>query len=308
MHEAIGIQNRNSLVGLLMGREVQESPAVAGLLDEYFDSYVKTYVKSWKQSVYYVNKVREFFGSIKLDEINGHVIAKFTSWLISKKIKTTTVNRYLQFVKAFLNKLREWGYPAEVVKIRLFREDKKTVFFSQADISKLLRSDYLKSQRTRHLLDFIAIDLMTGMRMRELLGLTWDQVNFEAGVITLLDTKGGTQTLQMSADLKAYLENMTKDGPYVIQILGERLDNVLHSFKSLMKCEGIYKPGFCVHTLRHTFASQLAMAGCDMPTLQKLMRHKSINTTMRYTHLSQAHQKEELSKIDKIMEGAWTTK
>lgn len=43
------------------------------------------------------------------------------------------------------------------------------------------------------------------------------------------------------------------------------------------------------HDLRHTFASCLAMAGVPLIEIQKLMRHKSIQTTMRYAHLCEAH-------------------
>ena len=43
------------------------------------------------------------------------------------------------------------------------------------------------------------------------------------------------------------------------------------------------------HTLRHTCASHLAMRGVDLPTLQLLMGHAAIITTMRYAHLSPDH-------------------
>ena len=39
------------------------------------------------------------------------------------------------------------------------------------------------------------------------------------------------------------------------------------------------------HTLRHTFASWLAMAGTDIYRIKTLMRHKTITMTMRYAHL-----------------------
>ena len=50
------------------------------------------------------------------------------------------------------------------------------------------------------------------------------------------------------------------------------------------KKAGIRKIGW--HTLRHTFASHLAMKGVPLPTVQQLMGHSSITTTMRYAHVA----------------------
>jgi integrase len=49
-------------------------------------------------------------------------------------------------------------------------------------------------------------------------------------------------------------------------------------------------PNYTWHTNRHTFASRLVMAGVDLCTVQELLGHKSITTTMRYAHLAPIHQ------------------
>lgn len=56
--------------------------------------------------------------------------------------------------------------------------------------------------------------------------------------------------------------------------------------------------GVVWHSLRHTFASRLVMAGVDLRTVQELMGHKTIEMTLRYSHLSQSHLNEAVLRLD----------
>lgn len=54
---------------------------------------------------------------------------------------------------------------------------------------------------------------------------------------------------------------------------------------------------FHFHDLRHTFASDLVMAGVDIRSVQTLLGHRDITMTMRYSHLSPAHLREAISTL-----------
>lgn len=56
------------------------------------------------------------------------------------------------------------------------------------------------------------------------------------------------------------------------------------SVKSAVRQSGIHKPASC-HTFRHSFATHLLMNGYDIRTVQELLGHKDVSTTMIYTHV-----------------------
>ena len=94
----------------------------------------------------------------------------------------------------------------------------------------------------------------------------------------------------MSQLVETTLSGMAKHAecPYIFCYdNGKRILDVRKSFATALKKSGIIN--FHFHDLRHTFASQLVMAGVDLYTVKELLGQKTIEMTMRYAHLAPSH-------------------
>ena len=85
---------------------------------------------------------------------------------------------------------------------------------------------------------------------------------------------------------------------------GSRLGDIKTGFTKALKRAGI--DDFRFHDLRHTFASHLVMNGVDLSTVKELMGHKSIEMTMRYSHLSKGHKDHAVEQLGQQMDTIWT--
>jgi site-specific recombinase XerD len=77
---------------------------------------------------------------------------------------------------------------------------------------------------------------------------------------------------------------------------GSRVLNIKKAFCAGCRRAGLI--GVSPHTLRHTFASHLVMAGVDLPTVQRYLGHSNIQTTMVYAHLSTDHMAKHINRIN----------
>lgn len=150
---------------------------------------------------------------------------------------------------------------------------------------------------------FVMLAIYTGMRSRsEILALKWDQVDLDARLIRILDTKSQEeQTVIIPDALYAYLVNAPRRSEYVVSdYKGRQVKDIKNGFKALLKFEGLDGKGYTPHTLRHTFASHMVMSGASIPVVKECLRHADISTTMRYAHLSDQHKKDSVNKLEEV--------
>ena len=131
--------------------------------------------------------------------------------------------------------------------------------------------------------------IFTGARLREILHLKWEQIDFERGLLLLPTSKTGKKTIILNAPALAILTSLPRVGGYVIAgtSAGSKDEkprsDLKKPWRAVSKRAGL--EGVRIHDLRHTHASVGAGAGLGLPIIGKLLGHTQSATTQRYAHL-----------------------
>ncbi len=199
-----------------------------------------------------------------------------------------------------------------VTKLKAFKEPKgRTRFLSEEEEEKLM--DALGQNYAR----WAKLAILTGLRREEQFSIRWGDVNLERGLITLPATKAGdVQYVHLSGDAKAILHDMdakaaVAEAEAIANEKKKRSEWVFPSknpdthidpanfyrrvYLPAAKAAGL--EGVTWHTLRHTFASRLAMSGASLSTIAALLRHSSTALVQRYAHLSHSHLKTAVEQV-----------
>jgi integrase len=190
--------------------------------------------------------------------------------------------------------------PARATRHR--REDNSRVRFLSAEEDARLRVVIAADWR-QHMPE-LDLALHTGLRLGEMYGLTWENVNLPQRMLTIPRCKNGERryirvnSVAVSA-LLALRERGNGSGPVIRNLQGEPLCGPRYWFERALRTAGI--EGFDWHDLRHTFASRLVMAGVNLRAVQDALGHKSIAMTVRYSHLSPGYQ---LDVLERLVPGA----
>jgi integrase len=216
---------------------------------------------------------------------------------------TTSVNRELACLKTIFNKAILWGMATRnpVKGIKLFKEPQRDRYLMPDEIRLLL--DAYPS----HYRPLVVTALHTGMRLGEILNLTWEDVDFRTMQILVRDSKNGeSRRIEMNSVVSQELLRLKKEPSRThvfIGLSGARLQTNAISRVHRMVCRKARIADCRFHDLRHTFASHLVMNGVDLTTVSKLLGHKTLQMTLRYSHLSQAHKKKAVDTLVTLMDG-----
>jgi integrase len=159
-----------------------------------------------------------------------------------------------------------------------------------------------------HAAGALRLYLFTGCRLREILRLRWEEIDFERGLIFLSDSKTGKKTIILNGPALAVLSTLPRIGEYVIA--GDRPDKPRTDLKrpwaAVSKAAGL--EGFRIHDFRHSFASFGAGGGMGLPIVGKLLGHKNAITTARYAHLDADPLRQASERIGSTIEARFSGK
>ena len=288
-----------------------KKPSLSRSLEEYL-SYVSTNfapktLRCYRETL---KNFTRFFGKKKETSLISARDIELYKSNRSRKVAAQTVNHELRCIRAYFNCLIRWklleANPCAGVKdIRV----NQTIppYLSKDELRKLL--DHTEGTQLH---DIVLFGAMTGMRRGEIMGLRWNDLNFEQGTILvrssqLHQTKAGKiRLVPMNSAVRALLEGLSRPTPYVFP--GERggMNNgnfVRARFKKAVRDCGL-DPRLHFHSLRHTFASLLVRDGISLYHVQKLLGHSSARITEIYAHLGGVEFAQSVERLVSGFEGS----
>ena len=231
---------------------------------------------------------------------------------LTKTLAPATVNLIIGLVSTIYNHhIKKGGRVSNPVKgiTGIKTDNKRERFLSNDEITKLL--DHVSDEIDEYL--FVLLSLTTGGRLETIMNISKRDLKFDQNSVQLKDFKNeGTYYGYYNDELKEKLIQHTKnlkasDKIILTNYIGNRTDRIRYRigkmamnklFNTDLK-KNDSKHRAVTHTLRHTFASHLAMKGASIITIKNLMHHANIEMTLRYSHLMPDSGKDEVMELYK---------
>ena len=305
---------------------------------QWLDIWVAEYLNSVKPLTKhnYNKQVQKHFkpalGAVRLDALDTHTIQRFYNSLTASGLSPKTVKNLHGILHCALQQAIACDYlsrnPADACKLpKVTKPEIKPL--EPEEIARLL-----KEAEQDDYCNLFIVAMFTGMRQGELLGLAWECVDFQSGIITVkqqLQCKDGNYFLETP---KSGKNRTILPAPIVIDALrnqlqrqqkeqeqaGEMWDNqfnlvftdalgkylvrrtVVKHFKKISQRAGISDDAR-FHDLRHSFAVSSLYAGDDIKTVQANLGHATAQFTLDvYGHVTQKMRQESANRMQKFYE------
>ncbi len=239
-------------------------------------------------------------------------------------LSATSTNMMLSLLNLAFEYACDMEYIKEnpCIRIRRARADTKKVEAFSTDEQRAVEAEIAKSGDRR--LHGIILCLYTGVRLGELIALTWSDIDFKLGTLKVTKTAyraqneygiwnlcidtPKTESSERVIPLPKYITDMLSQDrnvaktPYIVENKkAERMSirSYQYLFERLTEKASVRKLNF--HALRHTFATRALECGMDIKTLSELMGHKNASITLnRYAHSMMDTKIAAMNKLEKL--------
>lgn len=310
--------------GDILPHEVAKEPVI----DDFYEKYLE-WAKANKNQISYDHDrsnlrchILPYFHDKTLTECTDiYLLEQFVTKLVKQKKSPSTVRSIVSTLRCVINKGKDWGIcqvDATSFKVQMPKiNNGRMRFLAHQEAEAIIDRAKYVAQRTQERTDratheIIIVSLMTGARISEILSIRPIDINFENGVIVVRQKNTSRKDnhdygyLHISTKLAEIITDAIKREnvahhkriwPYTRNALGGRFDRIVDAcgLNDNVK-DNRYKVVF--HTLRHTFASWLAIQGETLLTIKELMRHSDISMTMRYAHLCPDMGKQAIARLE----------
>lgn len=285
------------------------------LIDDFFD-YLEIEKNCSKLTIrdyrHYLETFINWYSPIgkSIEGLDLTTVRKYRIFLANKAdrkgltLKRVTQNYYVIALRSFLRWLIKNDYKTlEPSKIDLPRTESRSIKFLERDqVDRLVTA--VDTSREDGIRDRALLELLfsTGLRVSELVSLNRDQINIERREFGVVG-KGGRARVVFISDraadwLSRYLQKrkdtfrplfIRYSGKVIMDGNGEKMRLTARSVERLVKKyvrRARLPIDATVHTMRHSFATDLLNNGADIRSVQEMLGHKNIATTQIYTHVT----------------------
>jgi len=253
---------------------------------------------------YVFEKLKLFLSENQLDAqniqaIDADIIRSFILWLREKRYSDSTISIHFRVLKTFIGFLVSDNYLKEN-PFNYIKQPKQSKQFPPALSPSQLKAFYITCKKQtgtwygfRTLIVILTL-LDTGMRIGELTSLTLESLSLNQHCFQVVGKGSKERNVyfgrKLSRNLKHWLKlrTLSLDGEYLFCTReGGKLNrrNFNRTLSRLAEQAGLGDVKVCPHVFRHTFGTEFIRNGGDPFSLQQLLGHSDISTTMIYVHM-----------------------
>lgn len=296
-------------------------------MNKWIELYVKQSTKERTYKKYKQQTEKHLLptlGDFQLSALTAIVLQRFVANLSAIGLSANTISGIVSLLKNSLKRAVQIGVVQKEFSLSIVRPKaaEKTIKCFCKDHQKKIER-YLSTKNNGRYFGVI-LTFYTGLRIGELLALTWGDVDLHKGIITvskschdswsggkyvkIIDTPktdSSIRVIPIPKQLLPHLEALKwqSKSNYVVEgktDCGAEVRSYQNTFKLLLKRLKIPHKGF--HAIRHTFATRALECGMDVKTLAEILGHKNPTITLkRYAHSMMEHKKEMMNRLGELL-------